>query len=136
MMTETKTRRSTSYPVMRFLLTFTVAVVLLGLPGISSAFSCPLMTPAEVQSEPCSHCPDDKQDGSCPVSACLLICPYTVEKSAVLASEGLTDTVMSRVQLSFGIVQPPLSDALVAVVRLTRDFDSRPLYLLNRVLLI
>lgn len=122
--------------MMRLLLTLTIAVVLLGLPGISSAFSCPPMTPAEVQNEPCSHCPDDKQEESCPVSACLLICPYTVEKSAVLGREGLTDTVMSPVQLSSGIVYPPLSDALVAVARFTRDFDLRPLYLLNRVLLI
>ena len=132
MITETKTRRRTSYRAMRFLLT--LAVVLLGLPGISSAFTCPLMTP--VQSGSCSHCPEEKSDKSCPASECLLICPYTVEKTAVLNAEGLTDTFTLSVQPDTLLVPPDVPDVSDHVARLTGDFDSRPLYLLNRVLLI
>src|SRR5215217_3444829 len=129
MMDETKTRRSTSHSVMRLLLTFAVAVLLLGLPGISTAFTCPLMRPAEVQNDSCSHCPNDKQEESCPASACLLICPYTVEKTAVVTGEGLTDTAIPLVELSRGLVHPPLLDAPVPVLPLTEEFDSGPLYL-------
>ena len=120
---------------MRALLTFTVAALLLGVPGISSAFSCPLMTPASVQTEPCSHCPAEKQQKSCPVSACILICPYTVEKTSDLTSEGLPNALRPPVQPSI-LVLPSFSDAHALSVALTREADSGPLYLFNRVLLI
>jgi hypothetical protein len=136
MRTETKNRRSTSISVMRSLLTFTVAVVLLGLPGFSNAFTCPLMTSAEVQNEPCSHCSGEKPEDSCPVSQCLLICPYTAEKAAILIGEGLTGGFTLPAQLSTVLVHPHLADAAGSVTSLTKDFDSGRLYLLNRVLLI
>jgi hypothetical protein len=135
MMIETKTRRATSYTVMRSLLTFTVAVLLLGLPGISSAFSCPRMTPASVQTEPCSHCPTNKQQKSCPISACILICPYTVEKTSDLASDAPTNALIPPVQPST-LVLPSFPDAHAFSAALTREADSGPLYLFNRVLLI
>ena len=137
MITETKTRRATSYSIMRTLLTFTVAALLLGLPGISNAFSCPLMTPADVQAESCSHCPADKQQrpNSCPVSACILICPYTVERTYDLASEGLANALVPPVK-PFAFVHLSFSDEHSLSVALTREVDSGPLYLFNRVLLI
>ena len=133
-MTETKTRRSTSYGAMRLFLT--LAVVLLGLPGISSAFTCPLMIPAEVQGGSCSRCPEEKPENSCPASECLLICPYTVEKTAVLNAEGLTDTFTFSVQPDTLLLPPNVSDVVGHMAGLTGDFDSSPLYLLNRVFLI
>ena len=134
MITETKTRRSTSYRAMRLLLT--LAVVLLGLPGISNAFTCPLMTPAEVQSGSCSHCSEEKPQNSCPASECLLIGPYTVENTAVLNAEGLTDTFTLPVQPDTLLLPPDVSDVVGHMARRTGDFDSPPLYLLNCVLLI
>lgn len=128
--------RGTSVSMMRSVLTFAAAIMLLGLPGISNAFPCPLVIPAEVQNEPCSHCPGKKQQESCPVSECLLICPYTVEKAAVITNEGFTDAVVSAVQPFPAPVQPPMLGVGVGSAHLTRDFDSVPLYLLNRVLLI
>ena len=121
--------------MLRVLLTLTIAVVLLGFPGISSAFSCPLMPSADVQNEPCSHCPADKQQESCLASTCLLICPYTVERTYDLASEGLTDALVPPVQ-PYAYVHPSFSDALALSVALTREADSGPLYLFNCVLLI
>jgi hypothetical protein len=122
---------------MRALLTFTVAALLLGLPGISSAFSCLLVTPADVQTDPCSHCPPDKQHrpNSCPVSACILICPYTVEKTFDLANEGMTNALIPPIKPST-LVHPSLSDTHAFSVALTRAADSGPLYLFNCVLLI
>lgn len=137
MTTETKTRGATSYLVMRALFTFTITALLFGLPGISSAFSCPLMTSADVQSESCSHCPADKQHrpNSCPVSACILICPYTVEKTSDLAIKVLTNALIPAVQPST-LIHPSFSEAHALSVALTREADSGPLYLFNRVLLI
>lgn len=117
------------------LLTFTIAVVLLGLPGISSAFSCLLMAPANSQNEPCLHCPADKQQKSCPASACLLICPYIVEKTANVSGEGLKEALILPVE-PFALVHPSHSDEHSLSVALTREADSGPLYLFNRVLLI
>jgi hypothetical protein len=134
MIMETKIRRSTSYAAMRLLLT--LAVVLLGLPGISSAFTCPRMTPAEVHNESCSHCPNEEPEESCPVSECLLICPYTVEKTAVLNAEGLADAFTLSVQPYALLVPPPVPIAANHIAHLTGDFDAGQLYLINRVLLI
>src|SRR5688572_11283624 len=136
MRTESKNRCGTSISVMRLLLTFTVAVLLLGLPSISSAFTCPLMTSAEDQNQPCSHCPGEKPEESCPVSQALVICPYTVERAAVLTGEGLMAGFTLPAQLSTVFVHPRLAGAAASVASLTKDFDAGPLYLLNRVLLI
>jgi hypothetical protein len=128
--------QQTSNLSMRPLLALAIAVTLLGVPGTSNAFTCSLMPAADVQNEPCSHCPSDKQQESCPLSACVLICPYTVETTAVLAGEGLPDAHMLPVQLSSVLIHPPVSDTAIPVGGLTDSFDSGPLYLLNRVLLI
>jgi len=132
----TKMLRSTSISIMRFLLTFAVAVILLGLPGVSVAFACPFMMTATAEETPCSHCPGEKEE-SCPRSACLHICPYSVEKTAVVAEEAIPPpAVLPEVARSSILIAPPLVDRSRILTPAARDSDAHPLYLLNRVLLI
>jgi hypothetical protein len=135
--TETKTHRSTSNPMMRGVVIFTTVAMLLGLPGTSSAFTWPLMLAASAQNNERSHCPGEKQhDDSCPHSACFLICPYTVEKTAVLNGEGVVLAFILEGQPSSALIRYPLSDASLLAMGPQYAPDSAALYLRNRVLLI
>ena len=120
---------------MRFLLTFAVAVVLLGLPGVSGAFDCPLPMTAGAEEAPCSHCPDEKKE-SCPRSACPLICPYTVEKTAMLAAGGPPVAFVPDVDRNFVPITPVFAERAITSGLPARDSKVPPLYLLNRVFLI
>jgi hypothetical protein len=128
--------QSTSNRTMRYFLRCAVAAMVVSLPGVSSAFTCPLMPAAEARNEACSPCPEEKQQESCPRSACLLVCPYTLERTAVLNGEGLTVGFVLDAQFFSAVLRPRLSDARVQMAGAQEPFATPTLYLLNRVLLI
>ncbi len=120
---------------MRQLLRLAIAAIVLGLPGVSRSFACPLMTTADAHEEPCSDCPDEGEE-SCPRSECLVICPYTVEKTAVWTGGNLASSVIPQVERSSALIVRSLPDPHLFLKSTPREFDSAPLYLVNRVLLI
>jgi hypothetical protein len=123
----------TSNTPMRVLLA-AIALTVYGLTAGIAAFACPFMTTAAAShEEPCSDCP--KQE-SCPPSACVLICQYTVENTAVVTS--CDEHNLPFVSGPFPVVLhiPSLTRVHVPHRVHTRDFDSNGLYLRNRVLLI
>ncbi len=125
----------TSNTAMRLLLKLAVAVLLLSLPTVSSAFDCPLMTATAAHAEPCSDCPAEEEE-SCPLSDCLLICPYTVEKTAVWTGEKLTSSFIPQAERSSALIIRLFPDAHLFSMSAPRDFHSGPFYLINRALLI
>lgn len=120
---------------MGLLLKLAVIAMLPGVPGVSSAFLCPLMTTSADHEEPCSDCPAQEEE-SCPLSDCLLICPYAVEKTAVWTGENVTSSFIPHAERSSALNIRWSPDAHPLLTSPPRDFDSGPLYLLNRVLLI
>jgi len=109
------------------------AIIALSVYGISAGtvFACPFMTAAATHEEACSDCPKEE---SCPPEACILLCPYTVENTAVITSEDHHVPYVPVVASVFA------ASSLTRVHLLprahTREIDSSALYLRNRVLLI
>jgi hypothetical protein len=118
----------TSKITMRLLL----AAIALTVYGVTAgvAFACPFMTAAPSHEEPCSDCPKEE---SCPPEACLLLCPYTAEKTAAVKTDEDDVPVVPVVAIAF---RPSLAGVDVVRQAQTREFDSGALYLRNRVLLI
>lgn len=138
-MTESKTSPRTSYSVMRHLLNLTTLAVLLALVGMSNLFACPAMASlGRAQKEPCSHCPSEKQEKKqekgCPRSACITVCPYGSEKTAVVSVDDASNALV--VYRRFADISPLRPFEPTAEVSATLRCNQRPLYLLNRVLLI
>lgn len=122
---------------MRILLTAAISVLLLGLPGMSAVFDCPLPATA---SESCSHCDGETEEGeekqSCPRSVCVLICPYTAQSAALLTSDNRTVTVLPVAALDSGLATPLVFDTARISTPTRRAFDAAPVYLVNRALLL
>ena len=127
--------QSTSNSMMTQLLRLAIAAIVLGLPGVSSSFACPLMTTSAAQQEPCPDCPVEEEE-SCPRSECLLICPYADEKTAVWTGGNLTSSVIPQVERSSALIVRSLPDPHLVQTSTPREVASAPLYLVNRVLLI
>jgi hypothetical protein len=113
---------------------FLVAVIALTAYGLSApgmAFACPFMATAATHEEPYSDCP--KEDRY-PPEACILICPYTAEMTAVItADEHQLPLVLA---MTSPLHIPFLSRVDVVSRAQTRELDSGGIYLKNRVLLI
>ena len=112
---------------MRVLITV-IARAVLGISAASTAFACPFMTAAPAHEGPCSECPKEE---SCPPETCLLLCPYTVETTAIVSIDehhvGFLPAVVSTLQF------PALTRVQVVRRAPTREIDSGALYLRNRV---
>lgn len=138
-MTESKTSPRTSYLVMRNLLKLTTLMVLGALAGTNNTFACPVMTSLDhAQKEPCSHCPsgkqEKKQEKECPRSACLSVCPYASEKTAVVSFDDASNAFV--VCKRFATTEPLRPFEPTAKLSAVLRCNQRQLYLLNRVLLI
>jgi hypothetical protein len=122
-----KMHRRTSKITMRLLFA-AIALTVYGLTA-GTAFACPFLM-AATHEEPCSDCPTEER---CPPEACVLVCPYTVETTAIVTTDehhaAFVPVVAPALQL------PPLTRVHVPQAH-TREFDSGDLYLRNRVLLI
>jgi hypothetical protein len=112
---------------MRLLLA-AIALTVYGLTA-GAAFACPFMTAAPSHEEPCSDCPKQER---CPPEACVLLCSYTVETTAIVT----TDEHAPLVPVVAPALQLPSLTLLHVPRAHTREFDSSALYLRNRVLLI
>jgi hypothetical protein len=109
-----------------------VAVTMLGLPGIGSAFTCPLVKTVEAPEKHCENCPRQK-DEPCPPPDCLLVCPYTLEITAVSSRESLDRSVNIGLDPGLSVILPFVWwPAFSSSPR--ANFHTAPLYLLYRVL--
>ena|SRR5687767_1423379 len=127
---------STSNLVMGIRILLALSLVLFCLPRISASFTCPSMTEAGVQEKPCSDCPDGETHDSCARSACLLICPYTIEQTAGLMRHNATHPFTPEVEQSAVFVVPSLADSPRLLSAAARVSAAGTLYILNRALLI
>lgn len=116
---------------MRSFLTLAFAVLLFGLPSLSSQ-ACPFVTASAGHEKPCSHCP--KENKRCPVSTCLLGCPYEAGKTAVVVTGGASDAPL--LAGPYTVTVPLLALQRASIPSAPQRLDPRRLYLLNRVLLI
>ena len=123
-------RERTSNIPMRLFVTV-LALLLYGMTAGGPAFACPLMSAAPAHEEPCSDCPKEEK---CPPEACMVLCPYTVEKTAVVTPESHDVPVLTAVALLLPI--PSLTRKEAVRQAPTRELDSGELYLRNCVFLI
>jgi hypothetical protein len=95
-------RQRTSNIPMRLFVT-ALAVLLYGMTACGPAFACPRMSAAPGHEEPCSDCPKEEK---CPREACMLLCPYTVEKTAVVTPENHDVPVLPAVAFAPQLPSP------------------------------
>lgn len=114
---------------MRLLLAV-IALTVYALIAAGTVFACPFMTAAQSHEEPCSDCPKEER---CPPEVCVLICPYTVETTAVVTTE---EHHAFAVPAAAPALQLPSVTRVHVPQAHTRELDSGALYLRNRVLLI
>ena len=126
----TKWSGPTSKIMMRVLVAV-IAIAVLGLTATGTAFACPFMTAPPPHEEPCSECP--KQE-SCPPEACLLLCPYTVERTAIVSIDEHYVPFLPAVVSTLHF--PALTRVQVVRRAPTRELGSGELYLRNCVFLI
>lgn len=120
---------------MRLFLTLTITVLLLALPGVSSSFGCALMPTDSALEEPCSKCPVDKKQ-SCPDAGCVLLCPYTIERTASMMGGSVTDELVPQFEQGFGLILRMAPEPSRFVSILPSGSDPGSLYLINCVFLI
>jgi hypothetical protein len=111
-----------------------IAVTILGLPGIGSAFTCPLVKTVQASEKHCVNCPGEK-DAPCPAPAsdCLLLCPYTAERTAVTSRESFDRPVNTGLDRDLSVILP-LAGRPAFASPFPLNVHSAPLFLLNRVL--